>query len=67
MDTKKLKDYVIESITIFMIIIIFSFIFYRIGVWRGENNMAIKYDIKSDTTYYDSEGNEVRIPFRLFD
>jgi hypothetical protein len=68
MDNKKLKEYISESVIIILVIIAFSFISYRIGVWQGENNIAEKYDIRiSDKIRLNSSGEEIRIPFRWFD
>ncbi|MHB8132125.1 MAG: hypothetical protein ACYDEX_24445 [Mobilitalea sp.] len=68
MDNSKLNKNMKDAIIIIFIFICFSFIFFRIGVWKGENNIAIQYDIKiNESTYLDSSGSEWRIPFRLFD
>jgi len=69
MDNKKLNEYLKDAFITIIIIIFASFIAYRIGIWKGENNITIEYDIKvSDTTFINtSTGEEVRIPFRLFD
>jgi hypothetical protein len=67
-DSKKLKEHFKDALITIMVIIFASFITYRIGVWKGENNIAIQYDIKyDDTTHIYTNGLEERIPFRWFD
>ncbi len=66
MDNSKLKGYLKDSLVTILIIIVASFISYRIGVWRGENNIAEQYDIRISDTVHMYNGYEERIPFRWF-
>jgi hypothetical protein len=69
MDNSKLKGYLRDALVSILIIIVASFISYRLGVWRGENNIAEQYDIRVSKSIIINvgTGEEIRIPFRWFD